>query len=78
MIQLFQLRFLIILNTQYRVAFRAIVLVLVRVVDRHHARTTCCDVWVVHWCQLHARLIVDFTLADIRTVQNVVFIVETH
>ena len=33
---------------------------------------------VVHRGQCHTRLIIDFTLTDIRTVQHVVVIVESH
>jgi len=60
------------------VALRAVCLLLVGSVDGHHAGATGSDVRVVHWRQLHARLIVNLTLADIRTVQYVVIIVKAH
>lgn len=33
---------------------------------------------MVHRCQLHARLVVDFTLTDIRTVKDVIVVVKAH
>ena len=52
---------------------------LVVAVDGHHARPAGSYVrLVIHRRQLHTRLIVDLTLTDIRTVQNVIVIVQSH
>jgi hypothetical protein len=52
---------------------------LIVAIDRHHARSSSSNVWlVVHGRQRHARLIVDFTLADIRAVQHVIVIIQSH
>lgn len=52
---------------------------LIVAIDGHHARSTGSNVrLVVHWRQLHPRLIVDFTLADIRAVQHVIVVVQSH
>lgn len=59
-------------------ALSAVNLLRVGSVDRHHARATGCDMRMVHGRQLHARLIVNLTLADIRGVKNVIFIVKPH
>ena len=48
-------------------------------VDRHHARSSGGNVWlVVHRRQLHACLVIDFTLSDVRTIQYVIVIVQSH
>lgn len=58
--------------------FSAVHLLLVGPVDRHHARATSCNMWMIHWGKCDTCLIIDFTLPDIRTVQNVIIIVKAH
>lgn len=50
----------------------------VMTIDRHHARAAGSDLWVVHWSQLHSGLIIHFTLTDIRTVKDVIFVIKPH
>ena len=59
-------------------ALSSVDLFIIRPINRHHTRATGSDVRMVHWSQLHACLVIDLTLTDIRTVKDVVIIVKPH
>ena len=79
MIKLFQDGFLVVLYSQYGMTVGAVLHGLcVRSPDGHHATATCSDMRMIHWGQLHARLVVYLTLPNVGTVQDIVVIVKTH